>query len=96
MRATARIRNDGAEAASLIAVEHLILGGRLAAEGTRIALEGGQVIGHEWDGTPTSSGQAWPLLGEEDLSRVAGDDLASSSSSATSPPALPGSPPPTG
>ena len=41
VRATARIRNAGAEATSLIVVEHLILGGRMAAEGTRIALEGG-------------------------------------------------------
>jgi galactose mutarotase-like enzyme len=68
VRATASIRNDGAEATSLILVEHLILGGRLAAEGTSIALEGGRVIGQEWDGTPAAAVQAWPLLGEEDLS----------------------------
>ncbi len=68
VRATASIRNDGPRATALIAVEHLILGGRLAAEGTRIALEGGHVIGQEWDGTPAAVSQPWPLLGEEDLS----------------------------
>jgi galactose mutarotase-like enzyme len=67
-RATARLRNDGAEATPLIVVEHLILGGRLAAEGTTIALDGGRVIGQEWDGTPSAGGQSWPLLGHEDLS----------------------------
>jgi galactose mutarotase-like enzyme len=70
VRATARIRNAGAEASSLIVVEHLTLGGRLAAEGTRIALEGGHVIGQEWDGTPTTFAQPWPLLGDEDLSAL--------------------------
>jgi galactose mutarotase-like enzyme len=68
VRATASIRNEGAAATSLIVVEHLILGGRLAAEGTRITLAGGHVIGQEWDGTPAAGGRPWPLLDEEDLS----------------------------
>jgi galactose mutarotase-like enzyme len=68
VRATAMIRNDGAAATSLILVEHLILGRRLAAGGTSITLDGGHVIGQEWDGTPSAGGQAWPMLDEEDLS----------------------------
>jgi hypothetical protein len=68
VRAMASIRNAGAEPASLIVVEHLILGGRLAAEGTTVALAGGDVIGQEWDGTPVAGGQPWPHCGDEDLS----------------------------
>ena len=68
VRAGARICNRSDAAIPLIVVEHLILGGRLAAEGTTIELAGGHVVGHAWDGTPVLPGTAWPRLGGEDLS----------------------------
>ena len=70
VRATARIRNASRRAMPLIVVEHLILGGCLAAEGTRIELAGGHVIGQTWDGSPVLPGAPWPAFGDEDLSAL--------------------------
>jgi hypothetical protein len=67
VRATARLRNRSEGTLPLVLVEHLILGGPLAAEGTTIELDGGQIVEQAWDGTPLSTGE-WPLLGEEDFS----------------------------
>jgi hypothetical protein len=68
VRATARIRNESSGAIPLIVVEHLILGGALAAEGTRIELAGGHAIAQAWDGTPVLPGAPWPACDGEDLS----------------------------
>ena len=67
VRATTRLRNRSEGTLPLVLVEHLILGGPLAAEGTTIELDGGQIVEQAWDGTPLGTGE-WPLLGEEDFS----------------------------
>jgi hypothetical protein len=70
VRATARIHNESRGAIPLIVVEHLVLGGCLAQEGTRIELAGGHVIAQAWDGTPVLPGAPWPAFGGEDLSAL--------------------------
>jgi hypothetical protein len=68
VRATARLINRSERALPLVLVEHLILGGPMAAEGTTIGLDGGQIVELEWDGTPLQAGSEWPTLGDADLS----------------------------
>jgi hypothetical protein len=68
VRATARIVNGSESTIPLIAVEHLVLGGRLAAAGTAIGLDGGRLVEQSWDGTPLPRGGSWPWLGREDFS----------------------------
>ena len=68
VRATARIVNRSEGTLPLVLVEHLILGGRMAAEGTRIELDGGQIVEQAWDGTPLGAAGDWPQLGEADYS----------------------------
>jgi hypothetical protein len=52
----------------LITVEHLVLGGRLAAAGTTVTLGGGWLVEQSWDGTPHPPGSGWPSLDREDYS----------------------------
>lgn len=66
--ATARFVNRSQRTLPLVVVEHLILGGRLAAEGTAIELDGGQIVEQAWDGTPLRAGGEWPWLGDTDFS----------------------------
>jgi hypothetical protein len=68
VRATAHLVNRSARTQPLVLVEHLILGGPLAAEGTTIELAGGQLVEQAWDGTPLGNGAAWPVLGDTDYS----------------------------
>jgi hypothetical protein len=68
VRATARLVNRSERTFPLVLVEHLILGGPLAAEGTTISLDGGQIVEQAWDGTPLGAGSEWPLLGDADYS----------------------------
>ncbi len=68
VRATARVVNGSEWTIPLIAVEHLVLGGRLAAAGTAIGLDGGRLVEQSWDGTPLAPGGGWPWLGGEDFS----------------------------
>ena len=68
VRATTRVMNDGERAIPLITVEHLVLGGRLAAAGTTVGLDGGWLIEQSWDGTPHPPGSGWPSLDREDYS----------------------------
>ena len=70
VRGSARIANRGDRPLPLVLVEHLILGGPLASEGTRIELEGGQLVEQGWDGTPRGPGGTWPRLGETDFSQL--------------------------
>lgn len=67
VRASTRVTNAGDRAQPLVLVEHLILGGPLAAEGTRIELAGGELVEQSWDGTPSAEG-AWPRVGDTDYS----------------------------
>jgi hypothetical protein len=68
VRATASIVNRSERTQPLVLVEHLILGGHLAAEGTTIELDGGQLVEQAWDGTPLGAGGEWPWLGDTDYS----------------------------
>jgi hypothetical protein len=68
VRATARLINRSERTLPLVLVEHLILGGPLAAEGTTIELDGGQIVEQAWDGTPLGAAGEWPLLGDENYS----------------------------
>jgi hypothetical protein len=68
VRGSAVISNRSDAPLPLVLVEHLILGGGLASEGTRIELGGGQLVEQGWDGTPLGSGSPWPTLGETDFS----------------------------
>lgn len=68
VRATARISNRSERSIPLITVEHLVLGGHLAAAGTAIGLDGGWLVEQTWDGTPLPPGGGWPWLGGEDFS----------------------------
>lgn len=72
VRASARIRNESTTNVPLIVVEHLILGGALAVEGTSIELAGGHAIGQSWDGVPLLPGEPWPELAGDDLSILPG------------------------
>jgi galactose mutarotase-like enzyme len=68
VRAEARIINGSERTIPLIVVEHLVLGGCLAAAGTTIGLNGGWLVEQTWDGTPLPPGGSWPWLGREDFS----------------------------
>jgi hypothetical protein len=68
VRATTRIVNRSKQTIPLVVVEHLILGGPMASEGTTIALDGGRIVAQEWDGTPLPAGGDWPWLEHEDFS----------------------------
>lgn len=68
VRATARIANQSERTLPLMLVEHLILGGSLAAEGTAVELPGGRIVGQEWDGRPLPGGSDWPWFEGEDFS----------------------------
>jgi hypothetical protein len=68
VRATARLVNRSERTLPLLLVEHLILGGPLAAAGTTIQLDGGQIVEQAWDGTPLGVGGEWPRLGDTDYS----------------------------
>ena len=68
VRATTRVMNCGERTIPLITVEHLVLGGRLAAAGTTVGLDGGWLVEQSWDGTPHPPGSAWPSLDREDYS----------------------------
>ena len=68
VRATTRFVNTGDRPSPLVAVEHLILGGPLATEGTTIGLGGGRIVEQGWDGSPLPAGGDWPWLGRADLS----------------------------
>lgn len=68
VRATTRLTNHSERAQPLVLVEHLIVGGPLAAEGTTIELDGGQLVEQAWDGTPLGDAAAWPMLGDSDVS----------------------------
>ena len=68
VRATTRVMNCGERTIPLITVEHLVLGGRLAAAGTTVGLDGGWLVEQSWDGTPHPPGSGWPSLDREDYS----------------------------
>jgi hypothetical protein len=68
VRAATRFANGSERTIPLVLVEHLILGGCLAAEGTSIELAGGQIIEQAWDGSALPGGDDWPWLGSADLS----------------------------
>lgn len=68
VRATTRVMNCGERTIPLITVEHLVLGGRLAAAGTTVGLDGGWLVEQSWDGTPHPPGSGWPSLEREDYS----------------------------
>jgi hypothetical protein len=68
VRAATRIANSSERTIPLILVEHLILGGQLAAAGTAIELGGGRIVEQAWDGTALAGGGEWPWLGSENLS----------------------------
>jgi hypothetical protein len=68
VRATTRVMNGGERTIPLITVEHLVLGGRLAAAGTTVRLDGGWLVEQSWDGTPHQPGSGWPSLDREDYS----------------------------
>jgi hypothetical protein len=68
VRATTRVMNCGERTIPLITVEHVVLGGRLAAAGTTVGLDGGWLVEQSWDGTPHPPGSAWPSLDREDYS----------------------------
>jgi hypothetical protein len=70
VRATTQFANRGERTIQLVLVEHLILGGDLAAEGTTIELAGGRVVEQAWDGSALPGGGEWPWLGSADLSVV--------------------------
>jgi hypothetical protein len=70
VRATVRIANRSERALPLIVVEHLILGGGLAAEATAVELDGGRIVGQEWDGRPLPGGSEWPWFEGEDYSQL--------------------------
>jgi hypothetical protein len=70
VRATARFVNRGERPSPLVVVEHLILGGPLAAEGTTVELGGGRIVEQAWDGRALPGGADWPWLGSENLSRL--------------------------
>lgn len=70
VRATSRLVNRSERTIPLIAVEHLVLGGRLAAEGTTIGLDGGWIVEQGWDGTALPPGSGWPTLGLENFARL--------------------------
>jgi hypothetical protein len=72
VRATTRFVNTGERPTPLVAVEHLILGGPLATEGTTIELGGGRIVEQAWDGSPLPASGDWPWLGSADLSVLPG------------------------
>lgn len=68
VRATARLVNRSERTLPTVLVEHLTLGGPLAAAGTTLELAGGQIVEQAWDGTPLGAGGAWPWHGDTDYS----------------------------
>lgn len=70
VRAEVRIENASAMPQPLMVVEHLILGGSLAADGARIVLPGGALAEQTWDGRDVRRPEAWPNAGGEDWSRL--------------------------
>jgi hypothetical protein len=68
VRAATHLVNSSERTIPLVLVEHLILGGHLAAEGTTIELAGGWVVEQAWDGSALPGGGEWPRLGSDDLS----------------------------
>ena len=96
VRATASIRNDGPRATSLIAVEHLILGGPPGSRGDAHRARGRS---RHRAGVGRNAGSRLSALAAARRRRPlapARDDLAVRRRARPAPPARPASPPPTG